>query len=88
MFTREDTADIPEPEIGGCVECIAERGLDKEAIGGLEAWADRCQMDFNDSKCHILHIGRNNQQYSYFMGVWSLRVWTMRRMLESKSTTL
>ena len=25
-------------------------------------------MEFNASKCHVLHLGRRNNEYSYTMG--------------------
>ena len=40
----------------------------KMAISGLEGWADKWQMEFNASKCHVLHLGRGNREYSYSMG--------------------
>ena len=56
-----------DTKLGAVVECRAEWNL-QESIGGLEARVDKWQMEFNASKCHILHIGRNNQQYSYYKG--------------------
>ena len=38
------------------------------AISGLEGWADKWQMEFNASMCHVLHLGRGNREYSYSMG--------------------
>ena len=37
-------------------------------INNLLNWADRWQMSFNELKCKIMHIGKNNPQYSYYMG--------------------
>ena len=31
-------------------------------------WAEKWQMAFNKGKCHILHLGRNNQRFEYMMG--------------------
>jgi len=31
-------------------------------------WSDTWQMPFNSSKCKVMHIGRNNKQYTYYMG--------------------
>ena len=39
----------------------------QEAINNLQNWADQWGMKFNTSKCHILHIGRNNAGKTYWM---------------------
>ena len=36
-------------------------------IDNLSAWAEKWQMYFNVDKCKILHIGRQNPRFSYFM---------------------
>ena len=30
-------------------------------------WAREWQMTFNVEKCKVMHIGKNNEQFSYFM---------------------
>jgi len=30
-------------------------------------WAKRWQMQFNTSKCKVMHLGRNNNRFQYFM---------------------
>ena len=37
-------------------------------INSLSGWAEKWQMEFNSDKCHIMHLGRNNQRFSYTMG--------------------
>jgi hypothetical protein len=37
------------------------------ALDCLCRWADKWGMIFNVAKCKILHIGRNNPGYSYYM---------------------
>ena len=37
-------------------------------INNLVEWAKKWAMQFNASKCKILHVGRNNPRYDYFMG--------------------
>lgn len=37
----------------------------------LIAWADRWQMEFNSTKCKVLHLGKDNRNFSYEMeGDW------------------
>ena len=43
-----------------------QKNLDK-----LVGWSDRNDMQFNESKCSVLHIGSNNPKFNYSMnGVW------------------
>lgn len=42
---------------------MLQRDIDK-----LISWADKWQMEFNVSKCKVLHIGKNNSNFSYTMG--------------------
>ena len=43
-----------------------QKSLDK-----VVGWSDRWDMEFNESKCKVLHIGSNNPKFNYSMnGVW------------------
>ena len=43
-----------------------QKNLDK-----LIGWSDRNDMQFNENKCSVLHIGSNNPKFNYSMnGVW------------------
>uniref|UniRef100_A0A8B9V0B7 Reverse transcriptase domain-containing protein n=1 Tax=Anas zonorhyncha TaxID=75864 RepID=A0A8B9V0B7_9AVES len=50
-------ADMPE----GCA--AIQQDLDR-----LERWAGSNQMRLNESKCRVLHLGRNNHMYQYRLG--------------------
>lgn len=40
-------------------------------LNRLIAWADRWQMEFNAKKCQVMHLGRDNRNFSYEMeGCW------------------
>jgi hypothetical protein len=39
----------------------------QDTLDSLTAWADKWAMAFNVSKCKIMHEGRNNQKYKYYM---------------------
>ena len=36
-----------------------------DAVNKLAAWADQWQLSINISKCHVLHLGRNNPRLTY-----------------------
>ena len=40
-----------------------QKGLDK-----MMEWLEDWQMAFNKDKCHVLHLGRQNQGFEYTMG--------------------
>ena len=40
----------------------------------LSQWADVWQMKFNESKCSVLHIGKDNPKNNYIMGHTPLQV--------------
>ena len=40
----------------------------QKIINNLVEWAEKWAMRFNAKKCKILHVGRNNPRYEYFMG--------------------
>ena len=33
----------------------------------IYAWSEKRQLPFNVGKCKILHIGKNNPKYKYYM---------------------
>ena len=39
----------------------------QEALRKLELWAARWGMEFNISKCKVMHFGRNNPRHDYVM---------------------
>lgn len=39
----------------------------QEALDCLCDWADRWGMSFNFSKCKVMHVGKKNPRYEYFM---------------------
>ena len=51
---------------------VVENEKDQEefqrGLNSLKQWANDWQMEFNVDKCHIMHIGSNNKEFSYTMG--------------------
>ena len=43
-----------------------------DAVNKLAAWADQWQLSINISKCHVLHLGRNNPRLTYFLKFWNI----------------
>ena len=39
----------------------------QSSIYDLNQWSDDWQQKFNSTKCKILHIGKNNPHYQYFI---------------------
>ena len=37
------------------------------SLNACAAWSDTWLLQFNSSKCKVLHLGRNNPNYDYFM---------------------
>jgi hypothetical protein len=46
----------------------------QEALNNLYEWAEIWGMQFNIDKCKIMHIGRNNPGYEYYMNGTKLKV--------------
>lgn len=50
------------------IECDNDRKILQDCLDRLVRWGERNKMDFNIKKCKIMHCGRNNPRYEYFMG--------------------
>ena len=47
------------------VETEEDRTKFQTMLSNLMRWSESWQMLVNMDKCHILHAGRNNQQFNY-----------------------
>ncbi len=47
---------------------MGDRDILQETLDNLFKWAEDWGMQFNLTKCKIMHIGRNNPRYKYTMG--------------------
>ena len=57
-----------DTKYGRIIHSEDDQILMQNDINQLLGWADRWQMSFNELKCKIMHIGRNNPHYYYYMG--------------------
>ena len=53
---------------GMVVESEADRQLFQKGLDSLIEWSEDWQMLFNVEKCHVIHAGRQNNNYQYSMG--------------------
>ena len=62
-----------DTKVGCEVNSEEDRLLLQEVIDLLMIWAEEWQMEFNASKCKVLHLGKKNKQFSYTMRSCSRR---------------
>ena len=68
---RNDTTLIKfadDTKMARVVGCEEERNALQQSLDGLVEWSDKWGMEFNVSKCKVMHLGRHNKQFEYFMG--------------------
>jgi len=51
----------------GIVNNKSEHDIIQKDLDVLQTWADTWQMEFNVSKCKVMHLGYHNMDYSYSM---------------------
>ena len=45
----------------------------QEDLNRLVEWADKWQMQFNVSKCKVMHVGKKNPKHPYYMSSSGLK---------------
>ena len=45
----------------------ADKVVLKNCLNSLCTWEDKWSMKFNESKCKILHVGKNNPGHQYYI---------------------
>ena len=56
-----------DTKVGKVIRGEADRIRLQEALNKLCSWADKWEMRFNVNKCHVMHLGRNNERHNYTM---------------------
>ncbi|KAK4811083.1 hypothetical protein QYF61_016369 [Mycteria americana] len=57
-----------DPKLGGEADTPEDRAASQRDLDRLEKWADRNLMQFNQGKCQVLHLGKNNPMHQYMLG--------------------
>ena len=73
-----------DTKVGRIVENDEGRAALQADLDKLLEWADKWQMQFNASKCKVLHIGKKNQCFSYTMGGHAPAGMVLQRTVEEK----
>jgi ribonuclease P/MRP protein subunit RPP40 len=63
-----------DTKLGQRAGTVQDRECMQEALDNLCLWADRWGMQFNVSKCKVMHFGRNNVHQKYTMNGQELMV--------------
>ena len=56
-----------DTKVGRVIASDEDRVLVQSALDQLCDWADRWEMMFNVEKCHVLHLGKSNKNFSNSM---------------------
>jgi len=56
-----------DTKVGNGVKTMKDREELQEALDKLSNWADIWGMEFNVSKCKVMHVGHNNERHPYTM---------------------
>ena len=54
----------------------------QQSIDNMYSWSQTWQLNFNQTKCQILHIGENNPKYEYYIGEGNNRIQLATTSLE------
>jgi len=56
-----------DTKLGHKVNNDTEKGVLQNALDNLCMWSDRWCMEFNVKKCKVMHLGKKNKDYEYYM---------------------
>jgi len=61
-----------DTKIFNTVMSKADHDILQNDLASLEAWSQKWQMEFNATKCKVMHVGKSNLQLTYEMNCHSL----------------
>jgi len=70
-----------DTKLFGTVNNVVDKIMMQKDLNQLMDWSEQWQMPFNASKCKVMHPGRQNNQYEYFVGYYKLEPVTEERDL-------
>ena len=70
-----------DTKIYASVDSISGKEELQDSIDRLQKWSEDWQIKFNSTKCKVLHIGKNNPKYEYFMNGMKLEETTAEKDL-------
>jgi hypothetical protein len=56
------------------IKDASDAAVMQETLNMLGSWAEKWGMSFNEKKCKVMHVGRNNPGFDYFMNGVKLTV--------------
>jgi len=56
-----------DTELGGVADTPEGHASIQRDLDRLEKWANRNLMKFNNERCEVLHLGRNNARHQYML---------------------
>ncbi|CAM5106476.1 unnamed protein product [Natator depressus] len=65
-------ADVTK--LGGIANLEKDRDIIQEDLDDLVNWSNSNRMKFNSEKCKVMHLGINNKNFSYKLGMHQLEV--------------
>ena len=71
----------------GKVSSAEGRDLLQQDLQHLTDWSAKWQMPFNTAKCKVMHLGRGNEEFQYFMNGHQLATVTEERDLGVQLTS-
>ena len=63
-----------DTKIYGRVQNVNDRLLLQQDLDKLFQWSKDWQMEFNINKCKVMHLGKGNRKYEYYMNGQELEV--------------
>ncbi|CAM4651613.1 unnamed protein product, partial [Lepidochelys olivacea] len=65
---------VDDTKLGGIANLEKDRDTLQEDLDDLVNWSNSNRMKFNSEKCKLMHLGINNKNFSYKLGMHQLEV--------------